>query len=493
MADKMMRIAGRDYESEISKAISTDNEGRLKTIANENNVHREFNNVSVDGDITHVLFEDLNIDEYNAFTLALVTRFNHSTWNFGYVEIRIVSSVREGNYGSRYRVFDNVYKLGDFKATDGDRPSFLLRDNLPGKYVRVEIINNLGDNITFGGVHFRAERAVSPTTKNSNILIDSSEVAVEPGATAMVARDVDVRDTSSFMMSILPLTDISTWGEGAVKIRITTISSLAVYSDSFRVHEKVYSISDFEKVQTLESELPNYTLQDKLTGSFMMVEVINESTHSENLTLGNISIEKTEGSGGNSTFTGELTAKDENEVSHSLTAELDDSGKAVLRVVDAAPFAYDPIKDRYKVETESSAKKGSFVETVANNSVSPNESITIDVQFEDESEVWLMVSFSQNKWDLRSGTIFRPASPSYDGTLFPSLKNVSGSHGTGTPAVSLFLPASPSPSMGLAAPTNLNEAKEHLLSPGNQVYQFRFRNQSEEAGNLKIDVVRVYK
>ena len=225
----------------------------------------------------------------------------------------------------------------------------------------------------------------------------------------------------------------------------------------------------------------------------MMVQVINESTHSENLTIGNISIEKTEGSGGDSTFTGELTAKDENEVSHSLTAELDDNGKAVLRVVDAAPFAYDPIKDRYKVETESNAKKGSFVETVANNSVSPNESIKVDVQFEDESEVWLMVSFSQNKWDLRSGAIFRPTSPNYDSTLFPSLKNVSGSHGTSTPAVSLFLPTSPSPSMGLAAPTNLNEAKEHLLSPGNQVYQFRFRNQSDEAGSLKIDVVRVYK
>ena len=33
MADKMMRVAGRDYESERPKAISTDSEGRLKTVS----------------------------------------------------------------------------------------------------------------------------------------------------------------------------------------------------------------------------------------------------------------------------------------------------------------------------------------------------------------------------------------------------------------------------------------------------------------------------
>lgn len=495
----MMRVAGRDYESERPKAISTDSEGRLKTISNENNAHREFNNVSVNTNTTHILFEDLNIGEYNAFTLALATRFNHSSWNYGSIKIRVVSSVREGDYGGRYKVFDNVYKLSDFTKTetiDGERPSFLIHDNLPGKYVKVEIINDAVGDITFAGVHFRAERAISPTKETSNILINSNRVVVAPGSTATIAQDVDVRNTNAFILSAFPQLSTDGWIDGLVKIKISTISSLGSYSEFFKVHDKVYSISDFEKVQTSENELPNYILQDKLIGSFMRVQVINESTHSESLTFGNISIERIEsygGSGGSSTFAGELTAKDENEVSHPLTAELDDSGKAALRVVDAAPFAYDPVTDRYKVETESKTKKGSFVETVANSPVPPNQPITIDVQFEGESEVWLMVSFSQNEWDLRSGAIFRPTSPSYDSTFFPSLKNVRRSHGTSTPTVSLFLPTSPSSSMGLTAPTSLNEAREHLLSPGNQVYRFRFTNQSAEAGDLKIDVVRVYK
>lgn len=52
-----------------------------------------------------------------------------------------------------------------------------------------------------------------------------------------------------------------------------------------------------------------------------------------------------------------IAGRDENGLAKGLSVETDDNNEGVLRVVDAAPFAYDPVDEAFKVKIEKNAQK----------------------------------------------------------------------------------------------------------------------------------------
>lgn len=184
-----------------------------------------------------------------------------------------------------------------------------------------------------------------------------------------------------------------------------------------------------------------------------------------------------------------LNIEDDTESPLSLTK--DDEGKAVLRVVDAAPFAYNQATDRLKVETQDTGEKAR-IETVVNNEVVAAGALrSIGLSFTTEKEVWVIVQFNKNSWTLTTGSMYAGGA-SLSATLFPNRVNQTTTPTTNTPAVSLFLPLAPSAASGLSDITTMEQARQQLLAPGENTYTFKFTNTHTESGNLTLKIVRVF-
>jgi len=155
---------------------------------------------------------------------------------------------------------------------------------------------------------------------------------------------------------------------------------------------------------------------------------------------------------------GAITAEDIEGNPIALSAEKDPDGKAVLRIVNAAPFAYNKETDRFKVE--SSVAETTTIETLM-NAVSvparegPQEGRSeVIVDFTSEQEAWFFLSVDKQLWRLLAHPVYSPPG-SFSQMFFPDVGiDVQTSvHTIHIPLSLLFLPTRPNPK-----PSSLEEA-----------------------------------
>lgn len=182
-----------------------------------------------------------------------------------------------------------------------------------------------------------------------------------------------------------------------------------------------------------------------------------------------------------------LIAKDTNNNNVDLTSILDENGKAVLRVVDAAPFAYNEVEDRLKIE----GKRKIVIETIFEDvKFQAQGYIERNINFSNESEIWVVVNCDK-KFNLNAGSIFSLRS-SLSATLFPKLQDVPANT-SATPTVALFTPIPPT-TLGLVEPITIEQVKLLPLMPGANEYRFSLYNNSlTEEGTATLKIIRVWK
>ena len=190
------------------------------------------------------------------------------------------------------------------------------------------------------------------------------------------------------------------------------------------------------------------------------------------------------------TLSGAITAEDIEGNPIALSAEKDPDGKAVLRIVDAAPFAYNKETDRFKVE--SSVTETTTIETIMNAVSVPAQGDTFNdnviVDFTSEQEAWFFLSVDKQPWRLQSNTIYSPLGTAYSQMFFPDVGTgaQTGVHTINVPLSLLFLPTRPNPK-----PSSLEEARLYPLTPGKMSYQFVFTNLSDEIATVTLKLLRV--
>ena len=185
----------------------------------------------------------------------------------------------------------------------------------------------------------------------------------------------------------------------------------------------------------------------------------------------------------NVTLSGTITAEDIEGNPVALSAEKGPDGKAVLRIVDAAPFAYNQETDRFMVETETTT-----IETLMNAvSVPAQEGRSeVIVDFTSEQEAWFFLSVDKQPWQLQANAIY-VSTGSFSQMFFPNVGNAQTSvHTINVPLSLLFLPTRPNP-----APSSLEEARLYPLTPGKMSYRFIFRNESDEIATVTLKLLRV--
>lgn len=174
----------------------------------------------------------------------------------------------------------------------------------------------------------------------------------------------------------------------------------------------------------------------------------------------------------------------------SASFEKDDNGKGALRVIDAAPFAYDPTEDKLKVITNNKNKITKEV-IVPRRIIEGNASYSFEVTFDNESEIWFFVEASMFPWNFLAGTIYAPLSSLSD-SLFPLRVDVPKAYWTGIPAVSLYLPLAPSSAAGLTSITSMNDARNLVLCPGKSTIKYTFQNKNAAQGEFIVSILRVW-
>lgn len=185
-------------------------------------------------------------------------------------------------------------------------------------------------------------------------------------------------------------------------------------------------------------------------------------------------------------LSGTITAEDIEGNPVALSAEKDPDGKAVLRIVDAAPFAYNKETDRFKVE--SSVTETTTIETLMNAVSVPAQGgrSEVIVDFTSEQEAWLFISVDKQPWRLHASPIYVP-SGEFSQMFFPDVGDAQTSVYTiNVPLSLLFLPTRPNPK-----PSSLEEARLYPLTPGKMSYRFVFTNHSDEIATVTLKLLRV--
>lgn len=187
----------------------------------------------------------------------------------------------------------------------------------------------------------------------------------------------------------------------------------------------------------------------------------------------------------------QLMARDNDNTVTELSGLKDELGKTVLRVVDAAPFAYNQATDRLRVETvqsESTRSEVLFVGTVG-----AGLGQDIYVEFNGESEAWVLIETDQPTWTFRSGT-FASLDGVFDNTFFPKIgSNQATTHTSTNPAVALFLPMGVIVNSTFTYPTTLEEARRFPVSAGKNEFRLRYSNNSVTLANVVVKLIRVFK
>jgi hypothetical protein len=182
-------------------------------------------------------------------------------------------------------------------------------------------------------------------------------------------------------------------------------------------------------------------------------------------------------------LSGTITAEDIEGNPIALSAEKDPDGKAVLRIVDAAPFAYNKETDRFMVETETTT-----IETLMNAvSVPAQGGISqVMVDFTSEQEAWFFLSVDKQPWRLHANPVYT-GSGNFSQMFFPDVgASQTTVHTINIPLSLLFLPTRPDP-----APSSLEEARLYPLTPGKMLYKFVFTNLSDEIATVTLKLLRV--
>lgn len=193
----------------------------------------------------------------------------------------------------------------------------------------------------------------------------------------------------------------------------------------------------------------------------------------------------------NSKLNVQLLAKDNTGQVSQLSGTKDENGETVLRIVDAAPFAYDPTTDRQKVSTVPS--NATRKEQIFSGTIAASTGEDIYVEFQGESEVWVMVETDQQPWKMRTGS-FLNMEGIYDNTFYPKIgSNQTAVHPSTSPMVALLMPLSVGASGAFPFPATFDEARRFPLSPGKNEFRFRFYNDSTTVANVKISILRVWK
>lgn len=139
------------------------------------------------------------------------------------------------------------------------------------------------------------------------------------------------------------------------------------------------------------------------------------------------------------TQTGSIMALNENGDSVELTAEKDDNGEYVLRITDAAPYAYDPAKDVKKIRIEDYKNKPIIItprewhnKTISGNIEIPGgvTSVLFSVRTRDRigtTKVKLRTELRHATGDFASITSFLRL----EGTPYENIKQMTHLYGSG--------------------------------------------------------------
>lgn len=212
-------------------------------------------------------------------------------------------------------------------------------------------------------------------------------------------------------------------------------------------------------------------------------------------------------------FTGEYlmtdTARAWDENSNSLRVIAgsnvkDDEGREVLRVVDAAPFAYDLEQDRLKVSVEDTvlktvseliaqrSRKYTEVETLFSGTLGPGEGFApgeIMCRYKGEDETRLLINTNKQPWRLILGA--GPfVSYSNPGTTFPNTDNMTTAYPSEHRPFHV-LPIYCNTETFIPENATWQDAYPHRQLND---FQVRFTNQHEsETAEVTIKVMRIYR
>jgi len=168
----------------------------------------------------------------------------------------------------------------------------------------------------------------------------------------------------------------------------------------------------------------------------------------------------------------------------------DDKGDYVLRVVDSAPFAYDPIQDRLKVELP---QPRATITTVASEvTIAPRDFSTYRVPVEgNEKEIWIWVVINKQPWTLQA-SYDGNLDPSSSKSLYPERQAVTKTHPSYLPCKTLWMGQIVSENNGLARPENLEDAKQYIVYLNDLMFRVQNLHETETA-TATIKVLKVYK
>ena len=121
---------------------------------------------------------------------------------------------------------------------------------------------------------------------------------------------------------------------------------------------------------------------------------------------------------------GKISAETVEGLEKPLTVEIDDEGKAVLRVVDVGGLAYDTLVDAKKISRVAKVEH----EVIFNANVEPNGDIAIeDIQSKGADVISILVQTSRPSWTVMGGVA---PSGDWEGTarsvdnIYPPMGNI---------------------------------------------------------------------
>ena len=169
----------------------------------------------------------------------------------------------------------------------------------------------------------------------------------------------------------------------------------------------------------------------------------------------------------------------------------DDKGDYVLRVVDSAPFAYDPTQDRLKVELPQ--PKATITTVASEITIAPggiSSIYTVPVEG-NEKEIWIWVQIDKQPWRLQA-SYDGNLDPSSTSSMYPDRNMVTKTHPYYAPCKTLWMGQIVHENNGLVPPENLEDAKNYIVYLNDLLFKVWNLNETETA-TATIRVLKVYK
>jgi hypothetical protein len=169
----------------------------------------------------------------------------------------------------------------------------------------------------------------------------------------------------------------------------------------------------------------------------------------------------------------------------------DDKGDYVLRVVDTAPFAYDPTQDRLKVELPQPRATITTIAsgiTIAPGGVTSGYRVPVEGN---EKEIWIWVQIDKQPWCLQA-SYDGNLDPSTTASLYPERYAVTKTHPDYLPCKTLWMGQVVHENNGLVPPENLEDAKKYIVYLNDLIFRVQNLHETETA-TATIKVLKIYK